>query len=498
VAHSDPEKINVLFLSAEAAPWAKVGGLADVAGSLPRALRSIRSLEGQDITVDIRLVLPLHARLGERLGPITPLTHFSVDSQEGPVSAHIYESAYQDLPIYLIGGPPIDPNGPIYSGNEQDGEKYTFFSLAAFYLIEHLLPWQVDILHTNDWHTALAVYMLRLNRDQRPSLRHIRSLLTIHNLPYMGQDARSAISLYSIPPATTSGLPTWAQELPLPMGLWAADHINAVSPSYAEEILTPEYGCGLEGFLQKRRYALSGILNGLDIQEWDPAKDTTLIANYDHNTLEKRRLNKIALLREMQFEEDLDVPLCIIVSRLDHQKGIDLALAGLYQLLDLPWRLIILGKGDSTLEQACQTFAQTQPQRVRSIMRLDTTLARKLYAGGDILLMPSRYEPCGLAQMIAMRYGCIPLARATGGLKDTIHDDPECRHSTGFLFTEASSRAFVEKLKQALTCYSNRDLWQSIQKRAMQQDFSWERSARAYIRLYRQLIHQQSGGYKPS
>jgi starch synthase len=483
VERSDAEKINVLFLSAEAAPWAKVGGLADVAGSLPRALRSIHSLNGRNVAIDIRLVLPLHARVGEKLGSITPLAYFNIDSLEGPISAHIYQSAHQELPIYLIGGPPIDPNGPVYTGDEQDGEKYTFFSLASFHLIQHLLPWQVDILHANDWHTALTVYMLRLTRDQQPALRHIRSLLTIHNLPYMGQDARSAISLYSVPPAMTSELPAWAQELPLPMGLWAADHINAVSPTYAEEILTPEYGCGLEGFLQRRRNALSGILNGLDVEEWNPASDSTLTINYDYSTLEKRRLNKIALLREMQFEEEPDVPLLVIVSRLDHQKGIDLALAGLYQLLDLPWRLIILGKGDPNLEQACQTFAQTQPQRVRSIMRLDITLARKLYAGGDILLMPSRYEPCGLTQMIAMRYGCIPLARATGGLKDTIHDDPECRLSTGFLFSEASSRALVEKLKQALVCYSNRELWQDIQKRAMQQDFSWDRSARAYIHL---------------
>ncbi|MCX8024813.1 MAG: glycogen synthase, partial [Thermanaerothrix sp.] len=300
--------------------------------------------------------------------------------------------------------------------------------------------------------------------------------------------ARPVLNHYSIPPARSTALPEWAQTLPLPMGLWAADHINAVSPTYAEEILTPEFGCGLETFLQGRKDHLSGILNGLDDEEWDPARDPVLPVPYDWQHLVERQRNKEALLREVQFDTDPHIPLLIIVSRLDRQKGIDIALEGLASLPDQPWNLIILGRGDTNLEKMCADFLQTYPDRVRFFSRLDVTLARKLYAGGDILLMPSRYEPCGLTQMIAMRYGCIPVARATGGLKDTIEDDPTLQRSTGFLFTDPTPQAFAHKLHEALRCYYDPNLWSGVQKRAMQKDFSWRRSAQAYFDLYQKLL----------
>ncbi|KPL84612.1 hypothetical protein SE15_06020 [Thermanaerothrix daxensis] len=478
--------LHVLFLAAEASPLIKVGGLADVAGSLPRALRRLDSPP-----CDARLVLPMHAGIAERLDSYQLVTEIKIQTDTGEaLPASIYQAEHQGLPIYLISGPPISPDSPAYSGTEADGDKFVFFSLAALALTEQLATtWGRMILHANDWHTALAVYMLRMRQIERPALQCVRTLLTIHNLPFMGQEARNAIERYQIPPAHLTALPEWAQTLPLPMGLWAADHINAVSPTYAEEILTPEFGCGLETFLQGRREHLSGILNGLDEHEWDPAHDPTLASPYNWQTLPQRQINKQELLHEMQMETDLQVPLLIIISRLDRQKGIDIALDGLSKMLEQPWSLIILGRGDPVLESKCQEFAQAHPDRVRFIQRLDVTLARRLYAGGDILLMPSRYEPCGLAQMIAMRYGCIPVARATGGLKDTIEDDPTFQHSTGFLFNEPTSDAFAQKLHEALNCFRNFTLWQEIQKRAMQKDFSWKRSAQIYLELYQKLLH---------
>lgn len=485
-----PEKtssriVRVLFLAAEAAPLIKVGGLADVAGSLPRALRRLASS-----LCDVRLVLPMHAGIGQKLDSIQKFTEFEIATSDGrELPATILQSEFQGVPLYLISGSPIPPDAPIYTGSTTDGDKYVFFSLAALALTQYLAAaWGETILHANDWHTALAVYMLRMQQITHPALRKVRSLLTIHNLPYMGQEARPALDHYSIPPARSTALPEWAQTLPLPMGLWAADHINAVSPTYAEEILTPEFGCGLETFLQGRKDHLSGILNGLDEEEWDPAKDSTLAVTYDWQHLVERQRNKETLLREMQFDTEHRVPLLIIVSRLDRQKGIDIALEGLASLPDQPWKLIILGRGDINLEKMCANFSQTYPDRVRFFPRLDMTLARKLYAGSDILLMPSRYEPCGLTQMIAMRYGCIPVARATGGLKDTIEDDPTLQRSTGFLFTDPTPQAFAQKLREALEHYRDPNLWSEIQKRAMQKDFSWRRSAQAYFDLYQRLL----------
>ncbi|WP_299027927.1 glycogen synthase [uncultured Thermanaerothrix sp.] len=478
--------LHVLFLAAEATPLIKVGGLADVAGSLPRALRRL-----DPPLCDARLVLPMHAGLADRVETRHLFTEVNIETLTGEIlPASIYQADYQGLPLYLISGPPIPPDAPVYSGGEADGDKFVFFSLAALALTEQLATtWGNMILHANDWHTALTIYMLRMRQIEHPALKHVRTLLTIHNLPFMGQEARPALQRFQIPPAHLTALPEWAQSLPLPMGLWAADHINTVSPTYAEEILTPEYGCGLETFLQGRKEHLSGILNGLDEQEWDPAKDPALVNRYTWQTLHQRQINKQALLHEMQLDRQMQTPLLIIISRLDQQKGIDIALDGLMQLHNQAWNLIILGRGDPVLENKCHEFARTYPERARFIQRIDIELARRLYASGDILLMPSRYEPCGLAQMIAMRYGCIPLARATGGLKDTIDDDPTLQRSTGFLFKEATPEAFAQKLHEALDCFHNPTLWQEIQKRAMQKDFSWKRSARTYFELYKKLLN---------
>jgi len=263
-----------------------------------------------------------------------------------------------------------------------------------------------------------------------------------------------------------------------------------VSPGYAQEILTPEFGCGLQDFLSTRQEALCGILNGLDEESWDPANDKAVPVNFDSETIDARWQNKLSLLQDRELKPDPQTPLFIIISRMDQQKGIDIAIAGLRECADLDWQLVILGTGDPLLESACRSLEAEFPDRVRAIIRFDGNLARRMYAAGDVLLMPSRYEPCGLTQMIAMRYGCLPLARATGGLKDTITDADQAESATGFLFTETTPQSFAQTIKRSLAVFLQKSRWRTLQVNGMRQKFGWNQSAAAYARIYQTLTEQ--------
>jgi starch synthase len=271
------------------------------------------------------------------------------------------------------------------------------------------------------------------------------------------------------------------------MGLAAADAIVAVSPAYAHEMLTPEYGCGLQDFLRTRAGSISGVLNGIDTDEYDPATDPALTVNYTPDAVNARGANKIALQTALALPAGPDFPLLGLVSRMDPQKGVDIAIAGLRLAADLPWQAVLLGTGIDYLEREAAALERDFPERVRAVARYDAALSRQIYAGADVLMMPSRYEPCGLAQMIAMRYGCIPLVRETGGLGDTVRPYTDLDNGTGFLFKEASAHAFADSLAEALALYENKERWRALQQNGMAQDFSWERSARAYETLYRKL-----------
>jgi starch synthase len=313
-------------------------------------------------------------------------------------------------------------------------------------------------------------------------------ILGVHNLPYLGAGADSALEAFNLPPAVGSRLPKWAQHMPLPLGLLAADRIVTVSPTYSREILTPEFGSGLHQFLRTRSDRISGILNGIDMERWNPETDSALVANFNQEELTARAANKAALQKEFDLQADDRIPLLAIISRLDPQKGIDLVPDALRQIRRMAWQAIILGTGSPELEEAVRRLEGEFPDRVRAAIRFDGILSRRMYAGADALMIPSRYEPCGLTQMIAMRYGCVPVARATGGLRDTILDYQESPESTGFLFKKASSPALAGALRRALKVYNDRDAWSSLQKRGMSQDFSWERSAREYLKLYQSIV----------
>lgn len=479
------QPMRVLFLSAEAAPLIKAGGLGDVAGSLPPALAKLQNGSGQ--TVDIRVAMPYYPVLKKKDLDVQPVCKVKVAKQGKFVHGVAYRTTLNGLVTYLIDGEPFDNDVPIYSNRpDVDGDKFIFFSLACLDLIEKL-DWKPEILHANDWHTAAAIYSNRVNAPGR-SPNNLKSVLTIHNLPFMGKEAETAMTEYGLPCAVDYNLPRWATLFPLPTGMVAADRIVAVSPSYAKEVLTPEFGCGLQDFLTQNQGKLTGILNGLDTTAWNPQTDPTIVNKFTSMTLEKRVANKTALQAEVELQVDPSIPVLAIISRLDQQKGIDIALDGLRQLVQHDWQLVLLGKGDNVLEAAAYSLEAQFPDRVRARIEFNGDLAHRMYSAADMILMPSRYEPCGLAQMIAMRYGCIPVARATGGLIDTINDDPSGQHSTGFLFSQPNPDSFNIALRRALYAFQLQESWREMQIRGMEIDVGWAISAQKYADLYTEIL----------
>ncbi|NLG73517.1 MAG: glycogen synthase [Chloroflexi bacterium] len=486
-------KLNVLFLAAEADPFIKIGGLGDYAGSLPLALHGIVPTSEDETGIDIRLVIPFYGAIQQKQYPLKRVAAFEVPHAGGSLPAEALMLEMRGLPVYFISGSMIPADAPVYTSDPaEDGRKFTFFSLCALELARSL-EWPPDIVHANDWHTAPAVYALSLiQRDSDPVFNNAAALLGLHNLPYLGAGAEQALDEFGLPPAENSALPGWAKQMPLPLGLLAADHIVAPSPTYAQEILTPEFGSGLHSFLRQRKQDISGILNGIDVNRWDPRTDEQLKANYSHEDLTPRKVNKTALQQEFNLEVDADIPLIIIISRMDKQKGIDLVPDALRHIAGQRWQAVILGTGDPVLEAAVRGLENNLPDQVRVAVRFDAALSRRMYGAADIILIPSRYEPCGLNQMIGMRYGVVPVARATGGLKDTIQDYDLSEESTGFLFDKESASALSEAIRRALAVYENRDAWTQLQQRCMQQDFSWDRFARQYLTLYRSLARAKA------
>jgi starch synthase len=472
--------IKILFLAAEADPFIKVGGLGDVAGSLPGALKALSP------QLDVRLCIPMHKSLNLDGFEKKLIASFSILRSGSRLPVQVFETDHSGIPVFLIDGPPISSAESVYSSDMTvDGEKYSYFSLAALELIRHI-RWQPGIIHANDWHTSPVVYALNQQLSD-PHYAWIKSIISIHNLPFMGGGASPYLSAYGLHPSSNPLLPDWARHFPLPMALATADAIVAVSPAYARELLTPEFGCGLQDFLRTRADVLSGILNGLDIKSWDPRTDSALVANYDMSSLDKRAKNKANLQASLGLPINPNLPLLAMITRMDPQKGVDIALEGLRMAADQYWQAVILGTGIPYLEDNVRSLQDEFPDRVSAEIRFDAQLSREIYASADILLMPSRYEPCGLAQMIAMRYGCIPLGRATGGLSDTIHAYTDTVNGTGFLFDDASPEAFANCLREALLVFHDKDRWEKLQRNGMTQDFSWENAARQYSDLYHQL-----------
>ncbi|MBI3168337.1 MAG: glycogen synthase [Chloroflexi bacterium] len=468
--------INVLFLAAEADPFIKVGGLGDVAGVLPRELRALST---DELKLDVRLVLPYHPAV--KAENLRPLELYSIPRGDSEIGVEAFETSLDGMPVYFIGGDPIHSSGSVYSLDAKlDAEKYAFFSMAAMELPKHI-NWQPDVVHANDWHTALSLYV-NLTKRWEAGAKHVAGVITLHNMPFMGSDVSAILESYGVKLAQTD-LPEWARVLPLPLGLWASDAIVAVSPGYASEVLTEEFGCGLHDFLNLRLETLSGILNGIDTVSFDPSTDKALSVNYNLDTLNKRVENKELLQEKLGLARDPNIPLLAVISRMDVQKGVDLAFTALKNMKRINFQAVILGTGDPKLEESARELQKLYPDKIKAELRFDANLARQMYAGADMILMPSRYEPCGLAQMIAMRYGCVPVVRAVGGLKDTV-----IPNETGFIFEKAHHMSLVSAIKAAMKTLPNREKWQELQRNGMSKDFSWGVSASEYLKLYQSLM----------
>ena len=479
--------IRVLYLASEARPFIKIGGLGDVAGTLPPSMYNLDSAEIEGYTLDIRLVIPYHSEVVEKYPFNQPLLTLTLPRKSGAMQMDVFEGEIDGMPVYLIDGPEITKAERIYSFQpDEDMPKFAAFSIAALQLAKEI-GFQPDILNANDWHTALSVYALKFLRRRDPFFKNTKSLFTVHNLPYMGAECKEILKdMYQpIRRWANLALPKWGRSFAMPLGLISADHINAVSPTYAREIQTPDFGCSLEEFLAKRSDRISGIINGLDYTAWNPETDERILFNYNLETLDERVKNKLALQKEFDLPQDAEIPLVIVISRLDHQKGIDIAVEAFRQIKSTKWQAIILGNGNQELEQQCSDLAAELPNNVRVAIRFDGALARRMYAGGDCILLPSRYEPCGLTQLISMRYGCVPVAHAVGGFVDTIEGDeatPETR--TGYLCHKNTPEAFSEKLEQVFSDYANAEVWRHIQLNGLKKDYSWHHSAKEYFYRY--------------
>jgi starch synthase len=485
-----PDKLKLLFLASEIAPFAKTGGLADVARALPLALNKL--------DLDVRIALPFY-RCVQNGGFETQTL---VDSLEVPFAkttlpAKIRETRLEgQIPVYLIEREDLYDRPNLYSnglGDYYDNlERFSFFSHAALRLCEPL-DFKPDIIHCHDWQTGLVPALLKGPYQSNPFLARAAALFTIHNIGYQGLFAPEKMLVTGLRPEEffrLEGLEFWGQISLLKAGIVYAGLINTVSPSYADEIQTPAFGLRLEGLLRHNRQKLQGILNGVDYQVWDPTHDPHIPAGFGPGKMLGKKNCKQALIQEMGLNPRLEKrPLLAMISRFSSQKGLDLLVEILDELMTLDLGLIILGSGDLAIQQALQQAAQRHVSKMKFIIGFDDPLAHRIIAGADILLIPSRYEPCGLTQMYAMKYGTIPIGRAVGGLNDTITPFvSETGQGNGFKFVDYDSQAFLSAVCQALEFFSNQPTWQKIMENAMQADFSWERSAQKYLTLYQDLL----------
>jgi starch synthase len=473
--------MKVLLLAAELSPLAKVGGLGDVVGELPQALNTLG--------VQLRVYIPFHSSISRELINYRMVDELPIPQHAGDQIAKIYLTKIGNIDVYLIDGEPIASVDGIYSDPGPDGYKYTFFCMAAMASAKSA-KWRPDILHAHDWHASPAVVWLYRNRDFDPFWNQTASLLTVHNLPYMGAGAGEGLASYGIDPVPDTRLPDWAQFMPLPMGLATTDWINAVSPTYAQEIQSPAFGHGLEDLIVDRQDHVVGIVNGIDLSRWDPGTDDVIPVNFNRDTLKERAIGRSLLLEQFGLDPSEKVPLIAMITRLVYQKGADLAIQAMSEILEEPWQFLLLGTGDPALEQMWEMFETSNPDRVRSVIKFEPELSRQIYASADVILIPSRYEPCGLTQMIAMRYGCVPVVAATGGLKDTVSDYRVDPRGTGFVFDMNEGVGIKTAVKDAISIFQDKRRWRGLQLRGMARDYSWDSSAREYLELY-ERAHQE-------
>ncbi|AIM25865.1 glycogen synthase GlgA [Melissococcus plutonius] len=477
--------MNVLFAAAECAPFFKTGGLGDVIGALPNALAEKKTT--------VSVVLPYFPFLPEMYQKkCKKLIRFQFDFNGKKRVCTPYSLKKNQVTYYFLKNEDYFERKNIY-GYEDDGERFAFFSCAILQMMDTLNNYP-EIIHVNDYHTAVLPLLLKTYGKHKKEYAVIKSMLTIHNIEFQGEfNPENLQNWFQI---THSSLGENANEFSqtlnfLKTGILYADHITTVSPTYAKEIQTTAGGNGLDKLLQKRKIDLTGILNGIDDTEYDQKHAPDLVQHYSAETINKKYINKADLQKKCHLPVDKEKMLMGIVSRLTKQKGMNLLADVLSELVNEEIQLVVLGTGDPRCEKAFQEASKNYPQVIQAYITFDNALAQQIYAGADLFLMPSAFEPCGLSQMISMRYGTIPLVHETGGLKDTVISTNEKNGiGTGFGFEEFTTQELKKTIQSALDTYQkNQLLWKQIMQTGMAKDFSWEKASQQYIDVYEQLLH---------
>ncbi len=471
--------MKVLYAASEALPFIASGGLGDVAGSLPHALRKR--------LIGCRVVLPMYDTIKQELKDTMKfITHISVPVAWRRQYCGIFEAKYNGVIYYLIDNQYYFKRDTIY-GHYDDAERFAFFSRAVLEIIPYI-DFKPDIIHCNDWQTALTPVYYSAMYANSPGYENIKTIFTIHNIQYQGVYGKELLEDVLGIPADKASLLEYDGCINFMKGaIECADKITTVSPSYADEILDPWYSHGLDSILNERRYKLSGILNGIDTVGYDPATDKCIKANFSADDISGKKIDKEELQKEMGLPVKPGVPVIGMVTRLVSHKGLDLVKGILDELLATSeMQLVVLGSGDYEYESYFRWIAEKYPDKVGLRIGFVPELARKIYAGADMFLMPSKSEPCGLSQMVALRYGTVPIVRETGGLRDSITDCGDGK-GNGFTFKSYNAHDMLDAIRRALTLYYNGD-WNDLVLRALNCDFSWGRSANAYIRLYKETL----------
>ena len=476
--------MKILYAASEAVPFCKTGGLADVAGSLPAALAA----QGADVAV----VLPLYQKVRERFGSqLTFECYDYVDLAWRHSYCGLFSMERDGVTWYFLDNEQYFRRPELY-GYMDDGERFGFFSRAVVRMLPHLKFWP-EVIHCNDWQTALVPIYLKDDGVREERFRSIRTVLSIHNIEYQGRYGRQTLGdLFGLDHG-------WADDGTILMdgdvnllkgAILCADAVNAVSPTYANELKMPYFAHRLDGIMRRCGYKLSGVLNGIDVKRYDPAADPHIAVNYSAADMAGKQADKAELQKLMGLRQEPYVPIVGIVSRLVSHKGLDLVCEVLHDMMELPLQMVILGKGDRKYEEFFQWAAQQYSGRMAVRLDYNEELSMAIYAGADLFLMPSKSEPCGLSQMIAMRYGTVPIVRETGGLKDTVTPYNKFEGTgRGFTFANISAWDMTWVLREAVDLYyNNKKAWRGLQKESMTADFSWDRSAQQYLDIYQRIL----------
>lgn len=480
--------MKICFVASECFPYVKTGGLGDVAGSLPKAL--------VEENCEVKLFLPLYGGIKteqHNLNPVDEFQNIPVRVGDKEVTFNVWYGTLpeSEVEVYLIDCPFYFHREMPYTNDADEDERFILFQIAVIETLQRL-KWAPDIIHCNDWQTSLIPVFLKTNYKWDQLFINTHTILSVHNIAYQGRFSRN--SIYNAGLSYSLYYPGGPYELDntfcfLKAGILFSDIITTVSPTYAKEIQTKEYGAGMEGVLSTREEDLFGVLNGIDTQIWNPKADKFIPKNYTRKNLKNKIECKKELLKEAEIVYDENIPLIGIISRFAGQKGFELMFPVINELMDLPFQLIVLGSGEENTEKFFEKLAKRFPHKVNAYTGYSNKLAHWITAGCDMFLMPSKYEPCGLNQMYSLNYGTVPIVRKTGGLADTVKDYHAFdEKGNGFSFDDYTSYALYKTIERALDIFNDKKSWGKIMDRGMKEDFSWKHSAKEYLRLYRTMI----------